>query len=103
MCADHGGVDERRCFINVDTKFPKHTHPDIFQRPVTEAVVDRLPVSESLWQIAPLDPRSRAEDHRVDEETITLRCFASLRSARKQRLKLSPLRIGQRVSLHHQV
>jgi len=77
--------------------------PDILLRPVAKAVVDALPVAESLRQIAPLDARVRAEHRGVDEQAITARRLATLRAARQQRLQSSPLLVCESVALPEQL
>jgi len=56
MCADRRAVDNRRCFVDVDSQLAEDARPDIFLRPIGEAVVDGFPVAETLRQIAGAPP-----------------------------------------------
>lgn len=103
MRADHSAIDDRGGVVDVDSELAKDLRPDILLRPVTKAIVDRLPIPKALRQVAPLNAGTRSKDDRVDEQPIALGSLTSLRAPREERLQLRPLGVGQRVSMHEQL
>ena len=103
MSANHGAVGDGGCFVYADPQLPEYLSPDVLLRPVSEPVVDALPVAESLGKVAPLDAGPRAKDDSVYEQPVAACRLTSLRACRQQRLQSGPLRVGQRVPLHPQL
>jgi len=103
MCADHGGIDDRRRVVDVDLEFAEQIRPRIPLSPSGEPVVDGLPWTESLWQVSPRHAGLRSIDDRVDEQPITTRGLSTLRTPRQQRLNSRPLFVGQRMPMHVQL
>ena len=88
MRADVAAVDDRARLIDTDTQRFVDALPDAATRPIRESIVDVVPGSKALRQIAPRDACSRAIEHGFDEFAI-----ADIRS--------SPLLRGQHLSLIH--
>jgi len=103
MCADHGGIDDRRCVIDVDLEFAEQIRPRILLSPTSEPVVNGLPWAESFWQVSPRHAGPRSIDDRVDEQPITTRGLSTLCTPRQQRLNSCPLFVGQRMPMHGQL
>src|SRR5690348_1481476 len=103
MCADYGPVGDRRRLVDVYPQLSEDLSPAVFLCPVAKAIVDGLPFAEPLRQIAPLDAGLRSKDDGVEEDPVAARSLATSSAIGKQRLKPSPLLVGQRVPLHIQL
>ena len=100
MCSDHRGIDDGGFVIDLDVQFAEHVRPSILGGPVREAVVDGLPGTEALREIAPRNTSPRAKDHCVEKQAIAERRLSTLRPPRKKRLQAIPLLIGQGMPVH---
>jgi hypothetical protein len=103
VCADYGAICNRGCVIDVDAKLSEDLSPAILLTPVSEAVVNALPVAEPLRQVTPRDARPGSENDSVDEQAVAECGFATFCTSRKQWLQSGPLLVGQSVSLHTQL
>jgi hypothetical protein len=103
MSANHGAVSDRSRLVYVDSQLSEDLGPNVLPRPVSEPVVDALPLAESVGKVAPLDSGLRAKDDSVDEQPVTTCRLTSLWARRQQRLQPGPLLISQRVPLHEQL
>ena len=103
VCANHGAVNDRRRFVDIELKLAKHLGPDVLGRPVAKPVVDGLPVAEPLRKVSPLDARPGSEQHSVDEQPVAACGLSSWCPDRNQWPQSIPLLIGQRVPLHTQL
>src|SRR4029079_12890207 len=70
MGANDGAIDDRAGLIDLKLQLAENRRPVAFLGPIREAVVHALPRSEPWWQIAPLQARLRAENHRFDEQAV---------------------------------
>jgi hypothetical protein len=100
MCTDDGAVDDRTGVVDLELQLPEDGGPEPASRPVGEAVVDRLPRTESLRQVTPGRASFGAIKDRLDEETVAAHRNGSRSLTGQDTLEAMPLRVRERVSVH---
>jgi hypothetical protein len=103
VCSDYRSIDDGANFINLELKLLEYSEPDAAIRPVGKPVVDRLPRTKALRQIAPRNACLRTVENRVDELPVANLGSRPLPLLWKQLVKLSPLFVGQSVSVHRKL
>jgi hypothetical protein len=96
--ADDRAVNDGPGLVYLELKLAEDCGPVTVLRPIGESVVDRLPRTEALGQIAPRHPRLGAIKHCFDEEPIVRNGSSAL--LRQDSLQSTPLIVRERVSLH---
>jgi hypothetical protein len=101
VCANDGAIDDRAGLIDLDLQLPEDRCPVSLPRPVRESVVDRLPRTEPLGQIAPRQASLGAKKNGLDEDAIASRRLRPSLLLRQDSLQATPLLVGERVPMHH--
>ena len=101
MGPDDSRVEERTDVIDVDLQLLEDAFPDTSRRPPGKAVVDGLPRTDALREVAPGNACLRPPEHCIDELAVTA-LAAWPRRAPKEWLNLLPLRFGELVAMHTQ-
>ena len=70
MSAHDGGVDHHVFVIVIACQHLENALENSALGPPAEALIDHLPVPETLRQIAPGDTRPVSVQHRIDEQSI---------------------------------
>jgi hypothetical protein len=94
MRSDHSSIDDGADLIVLKLEFLEDEFPNTTVCPVGEAIVDRLPRTESLRQIAPRNAGFRAEKDGVDELSVAYFRSGTLASLRKKRSQPGPLLVS---------
>ena len=103
MRPDDCSIDDGPEFVVLELQFLEYEVPDAAVRPIREPVVDRLPWSESLWQITPRKPGLRAVQHGVDEKPISELGPWTLALLRQKLAEPRPLFVVQSMSMHRKL
>jgi hypothetical protein len=70
MSAYDGGVNHHVFVIVITRQQLENTLENSTLRPSTEALMNRFPVTETLWQITPGTPRPKSVKNRFDEQPV---------------------------------
>jgi hypothetical protein len=100
MRADDGTVDDGAGLIDLELELLEDDRPVPAHGPVVEAVVDRLPWTESLGQVSPRKTCLEPEENGLDEEPVAAQRGGPALLFRKKGLKSAPLRFRQSVPVH---
>jgi hypothetical protein len=84
------GVDHHVLVIMITRQFLKNKVENASLSPSVEALIDNLPITESLGQITPGDARSKSVQHRFDKQAIIGRGATDVALATGQKI-LDPL------------
>ena len=103
MSADDGAVDDRADIVDFELELAEYEVPVPFLRPVGEAVVHRLPGTESLRQVTPRAARLGAIEHGVDEEAVTEERRRPCLLRRQNSLEPPPMILRKRMAVHGRV
>lgn len=102
MRTHDGGIENAGDILVADRHRAKDLPPGATSRPAMKAVVDRLPRSESLGEVAPRRACPRQPHDRVYEVAIA-RFRRPAWSAREQLLDLGPLVVRKFMPMHASV
>jgi hypothetical protein len=103
MRPDDGGVDDRARLIDFELQCLENPRPNAALRPIRKPVVDGLPGTEPLGQIAPCHSGLRSVEHCVDEQSIATRRLRPRPLVRKKPSNSFPLLVAQRMAMHAQL
>src|SRR6266550_5095138 len=102
MRPDNGGVDHGVFVIRIIGQGLEKTLPNPARGPARKALVDVLPVTEALRQIAPRSARTEFPDHSLDKQAVAQFAAAANRAGTTRQKSLNPrkLVVAQSVALH---
>ena len=83
--AHDGGVDHHVFVVGIARQQLENALENAALRPPAEALVDDLPVAETLGQIAPRNAGTISEDNRFDEQPVVRRRAAHMAFAAGQK------------------
>ena len=103
MNPDGGRVGDTRLVVCFRSKRLEHALEDSLLVPAGKARVHRLPGTESLGQVSPLNARLRNVNHRIHEKPVRQlgRPAGSVALGRQQTLDAGPLALTEFVTSHH--
>src|SRR5258707_8779977 len=87
---DDGGVDHRVFVIRIIGQGLEKTLPNPARGPARKALVDVLPVTEALRQIAPRSARTEFPDHSFDKQAVSPFAAAANRAGTTLAKNLNP-------------
>jgi hypothetical protein len=90
VSAHDGGVDHHVFVVVIARQQPENALENSTLRPPAEALMDDLPIAETLWKITPWDAGSISVQNRLDEQPIVRRCAADMAFAARQKI-LDPI------------
>jgi hypothetical protein len=94
VCANDGTVDHQMLVIAIGRQCSEHPLPDAGTTPAAEALMDRLPLTVTLRQVAPACAGSQHPQTSVDEQTVVhSRAPGIANLAGQQWVNLGPLRL----------
>ena len=70
MSAHDSGVDHHVFVVVIARQQLENALENLALGPSAEALVDDLPIPETLWQVALRDTRPISVQHRIDEQSI---------------------------------
>jgi hypothetical protein len=103
MCADHRGVDDAACFVELELELSKDVLPPPGASPVSKPVVDRLPRAESFREVTPRHASTRSIEHRLDEDSVAEDGLGTCPILRKVFAEARPLFVAQGMTCHEKL
>jgi hypothetical protein len=67
VSAHDGAVDHHVLVVVIASQFLENAIKNASLGPSAEALIDDLPIAETLGEITPRNPGSKSEQHRLDE------------------------------------
>ena len=90
VSAHDGGVDHHVFVVVIACQQLENALENSAFRPPAEALVDDLPIAETLGEVTPRNARPVAAKDRFDEQAIVCRCAANVAFAARQKI-LDPI------------
>jgi hypothetical protein len=90
MSAHNSGIDHHVFVVRIARQPLENALENPAPGPSAEALVDDLPIAETLRQVAPRDTRPISVQHRIDEQSIVGRGAADMALASRQKI-LDPI------------
>jgi hypothetical protein len=101
MSPHNGGVDHHEFVVVITRQQLENALKNSALRPPVEALVDDVPVAETLRKIAPGNAGSEPIDNRIDEQPVVRRRAANVAlPARQKILDPLPLVVAYRITAH---
>ena len=101
MGAHNGGVDHHVFVVMIARQQRENAVKNSALRPPAEALVDDLPIAETLWKIPPRDAGSKSIQNRFNEQSVVGRRAPHMAfAAGKKILDPIPLVVAQSITSH---
>ena len=101
VSAHDRGVDHPGFVVVIARQQSENAVKNSALRPPAEALVDDLPIAETLWKIPPRDAGSKSIQNRFDEQSVVGRRAAHMAfAAGKKILDPIPLVVAQGITSH---
>lgn len=90
VSAHNGGVDHHVLVVGITGQLLEDAFENPALRPAIEALIDNLPITETLGQIPPRNPRSVSVHNGVHKQSI-IRCSAADMALAARQKVLDPI------------